>query len=245
MKSLKFPDAPKCKLLKQIGVFLNCILPTSKDYEQIKEYLPIHQNVTDIIAACFDGIILSALLNFIDSDLIDLRALHLPADQRPISREQVIENMYAVKLCITSLDLHQFPDFGIDFEMKKDSDNLLFCWYNPKQTVDIFLLIVMHCFMGWMNKKINIFAYPELFRLCQNRNERKEAQKCSAKDWINRWIIYMKNPKIKHSPNLRAIRTRSRGLSTSIDLGGNHVPTSRFVESILCEVMIRNSKTFL
>ena len=223
IKSLKI-FTEKGKLLKQIGTYLNRILPTSIDYSVIKHYMPIFNNVYDIICACFDGVLLSVLLNFIDDDLIDLRALHLPENKYPISRDQVIENLYVVKLCIASLDLHEFPDFGVDFDPKTD-DKENFCWYNPIHTIDIMLLIMMHAYMGMMNKKINIFKYPELFRLCQKRDEKKTAQKTSAKEWLNRWIIFIRKPVIKrHGRNLS--KSTAQDLFSSIDLGGYHSPAS-------------------
>ena len=101
----------------QIGVYLNRLLQTSVDYSYIEHYMPIFNNIYDIIAACFDGVLLSVLINFIDENLIDLRGLHLSSNKFPISSgEEIIENMYVVKYCITSLDLHQFLDFNIDFD---------------------------------------------------------------------------------------------------------------------------------
>lgn len=223
IKSLKiYPD--KAKLLKQIGLYLNRILPTSLDYGLIKNYLPIFNNVYDIICACFDGILLSVMINFINDDLIDLRALHRPENKYPISKDQVIENLYALKLTISSIDLHEFPDFGVDFDPKTDDkDN--FCWYNPVHTVDIMLLIMMHAYMGMMNKKINIHKYPELFRLCQKREEKKAAQKTSAKEWLNRWIVFIRKPVIKrHGRNLS--KSGTTDLFSSIDLGKYHSPAS-------------------
>ncbi len=62
-----------------------------------------------------------------------------------------------------------------------------------------------------MNKKINIFKYYELFRLCQNKYERETAQKCSAKEWLNRWCIYITKSK--------TIADNNNELNTNIDLG--------------------------
>merc|ERR1712154_80970 len=101
--------------------------------------------------------------------------------------------------------------------MGETEDKDTFCWFNPSQTLDILLLIIMYQFMGMMNKKINIFKYPSLFRLCQNSEEKKTAQKCSCKEWLNRWIVFIKKPKI--------IKKHRNQLST-IDLGGYNSPVN-------------------
>jgi len=107
--------------------------------------------------------------------------------------------MRVVKLCITSLDLHEFPDFEIEFDKGNgDSDSEDLAWFNPQTHLDI-LLLIMHQFMGFMNKKINIFRYPELFRLCQTKIDKQSAQKCACKEWLHKWIVFITNPNNLHS----------------------------------------------
>jgi len=90
--------------------------------------------------------------------------------------------MRVVKLCITSLDLHEFPDFEIEFDKGNgDSDSEDLAWFNPQTHLDI-LLLIMHQFMGFMNKKINIFRYPELFRLCQTKIDKQSEFKIIDSD---------------------------------------------------------------
>eukprot|EP01084_Bolivina_argentea_P120781 214128_1 len=62
-------NSDQCKLLLQIGTYLNRLIPTSIYYEMVSDYFPIYLNPYDIIAACFDGVLLSILINFIDQDL--------------------------------------------------------------------------------------------------------------------------------------------------------------------------------
>eukprot|EP01083_Nonionella_stella_P130708 396766_1 len=78
------------------------------------------------------------------------------------------------------------------------------------------LLIIMHQFGGLLNKKINVLIYPNLFRLCQNRMDKKLAQKTSCKEWLHRWMIFVQNPTKmnKHEQFL------------SIDLGSYNSPVS-------------------
>eukprot|EP01084_Bolivina_argentea_P319252 553749_1 len=210
-------SAEKQQLLLEIGVYLNRILPTSIDYSLIKHYLPMFDNVSDIMAALFDGVIIAVLVNFLDDELIDLRAINVGGRDRayPVSREEVIENLFVIKMCICSLDVHEFPDFEIDFVDAED-DRDAFCWYNPHTFVDILLLVMMHQFRGLLNARINVLKYPQLFRLCQNRMDKKCAQKTSCKEWLHRWIVFVKNPRM----------CRSEGKFLSIDLGSYNSPAT-------------------
>ena len=93
-------DAGNESLIANIARLLNRIIPVSddiiNDYESISElYLPIStkrckndiENVeslsnvsfeSTVISSCFDGVLMAIMINMIEPDYIDLRAIHLP-----------------------------------------------------------------------------------------------------------------------------------------------------------------------
>lgn len=110
-------NSTQLKILGYIGEFLNYIIPKSDDLKQPINlqilYIPI-LNEKDIIIRLFDGLLFCILINLIESNFNDMRAINQPKlnNLKPLSTNLIVENMRIVLSSIKSLNINM-PCYNI------------------------------------------------------------------------------------------------------------------------------------
>ena len=220
LENVVIDDDGTSTYLKHISRYLNRILPTSDDLQCVNMqnvYIPIlTKNNTDyalekhVIQACLDGVIFSALINLVEPDFIDIRALNLPdlENLKPLNEKEIKENMAIVLGTLKALNIK------LPFTRSVDE------YLNPNNTAPMIVSIIIQLFQAMLSAKINIKTHPELIRLCQNDEEKDNADQWEWSEWLRRWLLFIKNPMFKKLKN-------RDGLDMIIDLDETKLKKSK------------------